>query len=70
MKYQTLQQIRESLCEDLQAAEKGLEIVSSALKKADPDGSTFCALVKAKKRALDRVYRLRNSLDDFDSQEW
>ena len=71
MKFQTLEQIRASLCEDLKAAEKSLEIASSALKKADPDGKlTSGALVEVRKKVFDRVCRLRNALDDFDAQEW
>lgn len=71
MKFKTLQQIRASLAEDLKAAEKSLEITSSALKKADPDGKlTSGALVEVRKKAFDRVCNLRNALNDFDSQEW
>lgn len=71
MKFKTLQQIRASLAEDLKAAEKSLEITSSALKKADPDGRlTSGALVDVRRKALDRVCNLRNALNDFDSQEW
>lgn len=49
MKYKTLVQIYESLTDDLKAAEKGLEITASALKKADPDGKTYCTLMSVKK---------------------
>lgn len=71
MKYQTLVQIYESLSDDLRIAEKSLEITSEALKKADPDGKlTSGALVDVKKKAFDRVCRLRDALDDFNSQEW
>lgn len=71
MKYQTLVQIYESLSDDLRIAEKSLEITSAALKKADPDGKlTSGALVDVKKKAFDRVCRLRDALDDFNSQEW
>lgn len=71
MKYQTLVQIYESLSDDLKAAEKGLEITSSALKKADPDGKlTSGALVDVKKKTFDRVCRLRDALEDFQNQEW
>lgn len=71
MKFKTLQQIRASLAEDLKVAEKSLEITSSALKKADPDGRlTSGALVDVRRKALDRVCNLRNALDDFDAQEW
>lgn len=42
-----------------------------AAKKADPDGKlTSGALVEVRKKAFDRVCRLRNALDDFDAQEW
>lgn len=40
-------------------------------KKADPDGKlTSGALVDVRKKAFDRVCRLRDALDDFNSQEW
>lgn len=71
MKYQTLVQIYEALTDDLKAAEKSLELTTSALKKADPDGKlTSGALVDVRKKAFDRVFRLRDALDDFNSQEW
>lgn len=71
MKYQTLVQIYESLTDDLMIAEKSLEITTSALKRADPDGKlTSGALVDVKKKTSDRVCRLRDALDDFKSQEW
>ena len=70
MKYQTLVQIYESLSDDLKAAEKGLEITSSALKKADPDGKTYCTLINVRKKSLDRVQTLRDALEDFQNQEW
>ena len=71
MKYQTLVQIYEALTDDLKAAEKSLELANSALKKADPDGKlTSGALVDVRKKVSDRVCRLRDALDDFNSQEW
>lgn len=71
MKYQTLVQIYEALTDDLKAAEKALELATSALKKADPDGKlTSGALVDVRKKTFDRVCRLRDALDDFNSQEW
>lgn len=71
MKYQTLVQIYEALTDDLKAAEKSLELATSALKKADPDGKlTSGALVDVRKKVFDRVCRLRDALDDFNSQEW
>lgn len=71
MKYQTLVQIYEALTDDLNAAEKSLELANSALKKADPDGKlTSGALVDVRKKVFDRVCRLRDTLDDFNSQEW
>lgn len=71
MKYQTLVQIYEALTDDLKAAEKSLELSTSALKKADSDGKlTSGALVDVRKKTFDRVCRLRDALDDFNSQEW
>lgn len=71
MKYQTLAQIYESLSDDLKAAEKALEIVRAALNQADPDGRMKSgALIDAQRKASDRVFRLRNALEDFEAQEW